>query len=178
MNVDDQTDPKSCYTSDMTGGDNQFSPSEAHCTANLPCSGHDILDSEGNIRSAQKDVNDTNYCAHDRSIFRVDADEMTHLDDSLHGLTKELYISHILDSTSCSEETIVQYRHYLFCKISDQDNQPLGMLKDRRNSPNGQSAAQKYASDCYILQEYSNGNVSDIKNLLKKHMFNQSMSQS
>ena len=166
----DQTSLKSLDIS-PTRGDNHEAPEETPYTTDLPSPDCDILDSDGNIISAQKNSSNA------RSLFCSDDGFTKQLDTALRGLAKDIYLSNALDMTSSSDELLLQYRHYLFCRITDNDAQPLGMLKDRRNSPNGPTAAQKYAEDCFVLQEYINGNTSDLKKLMKKHMMNQSVSQ-
>jgi len=96
--------------------------------------------------------------------------------NKLVGLTKTQYTSTVLDLTAHSEEALVNYRHHLLCTINESEPHPLGLLKDRRNTPNGSTAAQKYADDCFVLQEYILGNTPDVKRLLKKQSLNQSVS--
>jgi len=79
---------------------------------------------------------------------------VSRLSDQLVGLTKTQYISTVLDLTAHSEEALVNYRHHLLCTINKSEPHPFGLLKDRRNTPNGSTAAQKYADDCFVLQEY------------------------
>ena len=131
------------------------------------------LDPDGNIESGQRQTDQ--YRA-----FKLEAVIQDRLDSELQNLTKDLYISTILDITNACEDTLSFYRNELALRVSQSDNPPpnFGILKDRRNSSKG-SIAEKYANDCFQLNQYLLGNTSDIDDLFKKPQtpFRQSLSQ-
>ena len=131
------------------------------------------LDPDGNIESGQRQADQ--YRA-----FKLESVIQDRLDSELQNLTKDLYISTIIDITSACEDTLSFYRNELALRVSQSENPPLnfGVLKDRRNSSKG-SIAEKYANDCFLLNQYLLGNTCDIDDLFKKPQtpFRQSQSQ-
>ena len=159
----------------MSSQENSLQP----CTVianDLPFPDDDPFDTDGNIQSAQRDRR-RKISSGDLIATKVDDTFMKSLDNKLHDKPKDLYIDCLLDLTSSTEDVVLHYRQHLFANISEHEEHPLGLLKDRRTFTNGPSAAHKYADDCFTLQEYINGNVCDIGKLLKRHTTSQSASQ-
>lgn len=90
----------------------------------------------------------------------------TMFDDDLYNLPKDTYISRLLENTYSSEELVSNYRSELATRAKRCENPPVGILKDRRKSPKC-SIAEKYAQDCFMLNQFLSGNVSDINFLFK-----------
>ena len=80
--------------------------------------------------------------------------------DLLYNLSKDEYIRILLYIFESNEDSVAGYRARA-C-----DNPPLGLLKERRKSVKG-SIVQKNAHDCFILNQFVSGNMSDINHLFK-----------
>ena len=90
----------------------------------------------------------------------------TNVDDILYHLPKDEYIRKIIELFHSNEEQISIYRAKLADKARACENPPLGLLKERRKSVKG-SVLTKYANDCFMLQQFLCGNMSDVKHLFK-----------
>ena len=80
--------------------------------------------------------------------------------------------------TDNCEETLSHYRHELAARSRQCENPPVGVLKDRRKSMK-YSVADKYAQDCYTLNQFLSGNIMEVDDLFKKanNLANISVSQ-
>jgi len=113
------------------------------------------------LRAIRLMFNSDSQC--DQSLY----DDVTgRLDSDLNGLPKDLYISKLLDTTENNDDDLFNYRSLLATRAKEQENAPSGILKDRRNSTK-YSVNQKHAQDCYQLNQFICGNVSDIGAMFK-----------
>ena len=96
------------------------------------------------------------------------------LDQKLDNLPRQIYLERLLELSQNSEEFIISYRSYLANSIqqSAQSSQPdtqadTRKLVTRRTTSNSKSIF-KYASDCYILYMYIQGENVKIDDLFTK----------
>jgi len=88
------------------------------------------------------------------------------IDEDLHNLPKDLYISQLIKNNGACEEKLAKRCSKLADLAKCKDTTPIGILKDRRKSSKG-SIAEKYAHDCYIISQFLHGNLSDINHMFK-----------
>ena len=112
------------------------------------------LNPDGNIQCAQS------------AQLSAFPSSLPELDKVLENLPKDTYITTLLEQTNSSEETLSSYRSELANRAKLCENGPKGTLKERRNSVRG-SAAEKYAHECFVLNQFILGNKSDIGFLFK-----------
>jgi len=133
-------------------------------------------DSDVSIECGQRPVTDTTEPS--RSIeldFRLDSIVMDRLDVELCGLPKDLYIGNLKDLCGENEESVSYYRTELSKRARNvnHDKAPAGILKDRRKSSKF-PLIDKYALDCYLLQQFLDSNVNDVDELFRKPSVSQS----
>ena len=75
----------------------------------------------------------------------------------LDNLPRELYIEKLLIMTKSNEDEISFYRNILLQRAKQSDECPQGSLVNRRTTKLVNSV-NRYASDCYDLQEFINNN--------------------
>ena len=110
------------------------------------------LDCEGNIQCGQQQYE---FTAKKTDILNM-----------LSSMPKDLYISKLLQITNSSEERLLKYRKELASRTQNYDNAPNGVLKDRRKSTK-MSVAEKYAHDCFNINQFLNGNCNDVSFMFK-----------
>ncbi|KAH3796577.1 hypothetical protein DPMN_150146 [Dreissena polymorpha] len=62
-----------------------------------------------------------------------------------------------------NDSTLPQYRQDLSRRARLCENCPIGSLKERR----GANRSKKYAEDCYLLQQFLDGNVTNVDDLYR-----------
>ena len=136
----------------------------AHCDSDvsIECGQRPVADSTKPSRSIELD-------------FRLDSIVMDRLDVELCGLPKDLYIGNLKDLCGENEESVSYYRTELSKRARNvnHDKAPVGILKDRRKSSKF-PLIDKYALDCYLLQQFLDSNVNDLDELFRKPSVSQS----
>ncbi|KAH3723689.1 hypothetical protein DPMN_049483 [Dreissena polymorpha] len=120
----------------------------------------------GQIRQSSQNVQESSQSLISQileSSFNVDDVVFDRLNSELFGLVKDAYIPKLIDMSDNKESTLSQYRQDLSRRARLCENCPTGSLKERR----GASRAKKYAEDCYLLQQFLDGNVTNVDNLYR-----------
>ena len=91
-------------------------------------------------------------------------EEFTKFDHELKNLTKDDYIEKLINVSNNSEEAIIRYRSGLLCIAKQNDGCPKGKLISRKSTTKS-SAQLKTAKDCYILNNYINGDDTQISDI-------------
>ena len=102
--------------------------------------------------------------------FKVASVVFDRLDSELCGLTQDLYISTLLSLCHDNDDTLACYRSELAIRVQRCANPPHGVLKDRRNSTRC-TLNEKFAQDCYTMEQFLQGNSSNIDHIFKKANF-------
>ncbi|KAH3828882.1 hypothetical protein DPMN_130866 [Dreissena polymorpha] len=97
------------------------------------------------------------------SSFQVDDVVFDRLNNELFGLVKDAYISKLLDMSENNDSTLPQYRQDLSRRARLCEHCPTGILKERR----GANRSKRYAEDCYLLQQFLDGNVTNVDDLYR-----------
>ncbi|KAH3708705.1 hypothetical protein DPMN_068163 [Dreissena polymorpha] len=97
------------------------------------------------------------------SSFQVDDVVFDRLDNELFGLVKDAYISKLLDMSENNDSTLPQYRQDLSRRARLCEHCPTGILNERR----GANRSKRYAEDCYLLQQFLDGNVTNVDDLYR-----------
>ena len=113
------------------------------------------------------DMDDNSQC--DTASFQVSNVVFDQLDQDLSDLPRDNYIAKLLQSTQSCEDTISRYRIELARKAKRCRNSPSGTLITRRCTSKS-SVSEKYATDCFTLWDFINGNRSDVNELFKPPM--------
>lgn len=88
------------------------------------------------------------------------------LDAELLGLPKELYVNKLINLTHSNDSAITWYRGVLLSRARSVKGCPLGELITRKSTVNS-SSSEKYARDCYIIQDFISGNTVGIDDIFK-----------
>ena len=86
------------------------------------------------------------------------------LDNQLENLPCTLYVQRLLNITAENEEMVLWYRGILCNRARDVEGCPKGNLKTRKSTKGGQ-AIQKYATDCYGINLFLNGDPSKVEEI-------------
>ncbi|CAG2246966.1 unnamed protein product [Mytilus edulis] len=89
------------------------------------------------------------------------------LDLELINLPRDSYIVKLIKLTNDSGDTITWYRSMLTSRAKSIQGCPLGKLITRKSTNRG-SSSQKYAKDCYLLQQFISGDPSSIDEVFRK----------
>ena len=156
------------FMNSLLGGDKNVATQNMHAEVGSP-----QLDADGNIQSAQHGHENETHSQSMCSYIGAELDDavIDRLDKTLFGLTKDLYISTLLDETDASVEMLINYRIVLStrAKSCGPEGVPFGTLKERRRSSKA-TVADKYAIDCYHLQLFLDHSISlcDIEEIYRR----------
>ena len=89
------------------------------------------------------------------------------LDKELLNLPKDAYIEKLIEVSHNSDDTITWYRSVLCSRARSIQGCPLGKLFTRK-STNKSTSAEKYAHDCYMLQQFISGDSANIEDIFRK----------
>ncbi|VDI27220.1 Hypothetical predicted protein [Mytilus galloprovincialis] len=99
--------------------------------------------------------------------FIPNQDFIAMLDLELIDLPRDSYIVKLIELTNDSDDTITWYRSMLTSRAKSIQGCPLGKLITRKSTNRG-SSSQKYAKDCYLLQQFISGDPSSIDEVFRK----------
>lgn len=173
----DQTFLKTVQLTPLGPPSHLLTKGENHCSNKYDISNHSYPDNSfvdpDSYPQCGQNISDEPYTA-----CKLDSIVYDRIDNDLYNLPKEIYISSILKMTDNCEETLSHYRHELAARPRQCENPPVGVLKDRRKSMK-YSVADKYAQDCYTLNQFLSGNIMEVDDLFKKanNLTNISVSQ-
>ena len=86
----------------------------------------------------------------------------SNLDHVLANLPRDLYIERLITETRSDCELVLWYRRILADRARQLDNCPRGELKGRKSTTKS-SSMHKFATDCYILSTFIQGDSSEIE---------------
>ncbi|CAG2220218.1 unnamed protein product [Mytilus edulis] len=119
-----------------------------------------------NIDDSIVDSQDFQDCSQG-THFMPNQDFIAKLDLELIDLPRDSYIVKLIELTNDSDDTITWYRSMLTSRAKSIQGCPLGKLITRKSTNRG-SSSQKYAKDCYLLQQFISGDPSSIDEVFRK----------
>ena len=120
---------------------------------------------EHDMQSVQSNTDSNNY-----DLSQIpNQDYIARIDEDVSNLPKQLYISTLLKTCNHDDNLITWYRTILLNRSRGIDGCPTGTLKSRQTSQRSTSS-EKYATDCYMLNMFLNGDNTSIKELFTKHI--------
>ncbi|CAC5422292.1 unnamed protein product [Mytilus coruscus] len=143
----------------------QYSPQNSqivHILTDIGTPTSQNVNNDDSITDSQ-DVQDRSQGIH----FIPNQDFIAMLDQELKDLPRDSYIVKLIELTNDSDDTITWHRSMLTSRAKSIQGCPLGKLITRKSTNKG-SSSQKYAKDCYLLQQVISGDPSSIDEVFLK----------